>query len=193
MARITHVAKAQASKKPRWCARCGVEIKPGEPYKWFANRIGRMSIRKNYCRDHSPRPSDMTTSDKLSALYAAQEAFEDAQGAGMDTPEHVADRLHEAADSVREVAEAYTESADNIEEGFGHETMQSQEIREKAEAVEAWADEIDDAANDCESMSHEDIAQDEGETDEAFDERAAQEILDHAIDCGQNVMMEFPL
>ena len=58
MAKITQVAKAQ--KDQGKCRRCGVEIKAGEPYKWFANLVGRTSTRKVFCSKCQPRQSDMT-------------------------------------------------------------------------------------------------------------------------------------
>jgi hypothetical protein len=41
------------------------------------------------------------------------------------------------------LAEEKGEAADNMEEGFGHETYQSQEIREQADQLESWADEVE--------------------------------------------------
>ena len=42
------------------------------------------------------------------------------------------------------VYEAFNEKADNIEDGFGHETMQSEELREWADEVESWRNELED-------------------------------------------------
>ena len=49
----------------------------------------------------------------------------------------------DCAEGAREAEESYRESADNIEEGFGLETYQSEELREKAVAIAGWCDELD--------------------------------------------------
>lgn len=156
MARITYVKSAKGRKdgRPRRCSGCGKEIQPGDSYKWFANRIGRYSQRKDFCDTCRIRPSMQTTSPHLSALYAAQENAEDALSAGGDelTLGDIAQIVREYGEAVREVGTGYEESADNIEDGFGHETQQSEEIREKASACEEAADAADSAADDIEGM-----------------------------------------
>ena len=64
----------------------------------------------------------------------------------------LAEAVRGYAEGVREAGEGYGESADNIEEGFGHETYQSEEIREKSQACESLADELDSAADEIEGM-----------------------------------------
>ena len=51
--------------------------------------------------------------------------------------------LGEAASAIREIAEAKRESASNIEEGFGHETSQSDELNDVADTLENWADDVE--------------------------------------------------
>lgn len=152
MAKVTYVKKAQRSKHPRNCEECRTEIKVGDPYKWFATRIGRSSTRKNFCSSCQIRPSHRTTSPHLQALYQAIENAEDILGGDPMTRDDVVGLLEETAQNVREVAEGYTESADNIEEGFGHETFQSEEIREKAQEIESFADELDSAAGEVDNL-----------------------------------------
>jgi hypothetical protein len=164
MARVTYVKSAKGRKdgSNRRCIKCGTEIKPGDSYKWLANRIGRSSQRKNFCANCQVRPSDQTTSPHLQTIYAAQEAAEDALGqGGALTLADIAGIVRDYANGVREASESYAESADNMEEGFGHETYQSQEIREKAEACEQFADEVDSAADDIESLDDPDAEDDE--------------------------------
>lgn len=68
---------------------------------------------------------------------------------------------------IKPGGEVYRESAQNMEDGFGHETYQSAELNEKADALESAADEIESAALDLEE----------------FDEDAArQEVLAEADD-----------
>lgn len=175
MARVTYVKKAKGRKdgRPRRCAGCGTEILPGQSYKWFANRIGRMSMRKDFCANCRIRPSMMTTSPHLSALYAAQEAAEDALGTGDDLGlADISQIVRDYAEAVREVGAGYRESAEAIVDGFGHETYQSEEIAEKADECESAADTIESAADDIEDLDDPDADESEfvndyeGELDE---------------------------
>jgi hypothetical protein len=155
MARITYVKSARATKRGnRRCTGCGKEIKPGDSYKWFANRIGRMSMRKDYCSTCVIRPSMMTTSPHLATIYAAQETAEDALDALGEgtTLDDIGQVLRDCAEGYREAKESYEESAQNIEDGFGHPTQMSEEIQEKAEACEAAADELESQADNIDGM-----------------------------------------
>jgi len=212
MARVTYVKSAQGRKngQPRRCYKCGTEIHPGDSYKWFANRIGRYSQRKDFCANCPVRPSDTTTSPHLSALYAAQESAEDQLAAGGELGlADIAQIVREYAEAVREVGEGYGESADNIEEGFGHETYQSQEIREKADECDSAADTIESAADDIESLEDPDadasefLDEYEGETGdddqptdadefEEWVEAKRQERREAAMDAANSAMEEGP-
>lgn len=212
MARVTYVKKAQGRKdgRARHCTRCRKEIKPGDPYRWFATRIGRMSQRKDFCATCPIRPSDQTTSPHLQTIYLAQEAAQDALG-NLDgaTLGDIAEIVRDYAAGVREAGEGYTESADNMESGFGHETQMSEEIREKAQACESAADEIESMADDIEGMDDpEDEASEykgefQGEVDDddepvdadefaTFVEEKREERRDAAIEAADNALNEEP-
>jgi hypothetical protein len=213
MARVTYVASAKGRKdgRNRRCIKCGTEIEPGQPYKWTALRIGRSSQRKDFCANCPVRPSDQTTSPHLQTLYLAQETAEDAlaQGGGLGLTD-LADIVRGYAEGVREAAESYGESADNMEEGFGHETYQSQEIREKADECESAADTIESAADEIESMDDPDAEDDEflgeyegstyDETGQPTDpedfadwvEEKRQERREAAIDAANDALQEGP-
>ena len=59
-----------------------------------------------------------------------------------DAEENLKGIAEEFAENIGEAAESYAESAQNIEDGFGHETYQSEELREKSEAIKSWADDV---------------------------------------------------
>ena len=103
---------------PERCGKCGTTIEPGDPYKWTEIKMqygGRRLVRCSTCPTW--RPSELSTS-KMAGIYAAQEA-------------------------VREVAEEYRESAQAIEDGFGHPTYQSDELNERADELDGWADDVE--------------------------------------------------
>lgn len=164
MARVTYVKAAKGRKdgRLRRCIKCGADINPGDPYKWFASRIGRFSQRKDFCANCPVRPSDQTTSPHLQTIYMAQESAQDALDKGGDLGlGDIAEIVRGYAEGVREAGQGYEESADNMEDGFGHETYMSTEIREKAEACEGFADETDSAADDIEGLDDPDVDESE--------------------------------
>lgn len=167
MARLHTVKK---SRKAQGTCRCGETIGVGETYYWWKFRHGGLHRRCHRCR---PRYSEYgTSSHHLQSLYASQENFQDELGnitmePTQDCLDAVAGAMRTMAEAVREVAEGYTESADNMVDGFGHETYQSEEIREKAEVLEQWAEEIESAADSVESISLPE--EDDAEELEAFD------------------------
>lgn len=123
------------------CGRCGRKIQPGENrYEWFF-RYGGRQVR---CTEHPPQPSELTNSEHLSALYAAQEQITDAisEGGEPTTREELVDALaalkaavESAADAAHDAADAYREAA----EPFGG----AGENGERADAAESFADELD--------------------------------------------------
>ena len=62
-----------------------------------------------------------------------------------ESPEDVTSALDDVADAISELAEEKRESASNIEEGFGHATSQSEEAEQRADDLDGWADEIEQA------------------------------------------------
>lgn len=142
------------TQKPLRCEACGENINIGDPYKWVAPRPHRAArgfkrIRHRSCPGW--KPSDLTSSQHLATIYAAQEAADDDIArlnlpVDKDETEAFADSLEEianaAGDSIQEAADSYRESAEAIEEGFGHPTYQSEELETKAYDVEGWAEDI---------------------------------------------------
>lgn len=169
-------------KKEYRCRRCGKTIQPGERYYSYKPRnVGPVY----HCSAHYPKQSEMTKG-KMSMVFAAQEDAEERLNAltvgevtedwdGSDILSEVSSILEDFAEAIREVASEYQESADAMEDGFGHETYVSQEVREKGEELEAWADEI-------ESDSEPIVTFDPPERDEDEDEDVYQDALDEAAE-----------
>lgn len=129
------------------CGKCGVEIKPGDPYKHMTPRSGPYGGRRlNRCAT-CPTWQVWEYSSSWSAridraVHDAESMLDGADFASVEDAESVRD---DVATSIRELAEEKEQAADNLEEGFGHETSQSEEIRDEADQLNNWADEIEGA------------------------------------------------
>ncbi len=141
------------------CGKCGVEIKPGDPYKWVKTKSGPYGGSTKYRCSTCPswRPSELSSS-KMAGIYAAQEHLADVLFNAEDESE-LADLATEFAEAVKEVAEEYRESQSNMVDGFGHETYISDELGEKADSLDDWASDIENESFD--SFDEEEPTEDE--------------------------------
>ena len=175
MARVTTV---KAARKATTCGRCGTVILAGMSYRWAKPRVHRAASGMKLVRCMGSkcmfRPSDLTTS-KMAGVYAAQESLADAM-AGDFTPNDLLNSLQEAAETVRGVGEEHREGATAIEDGFGHETSQSGEMNEKADALDEYADALEGVSID-DADEYDDLETEAGETDEDEDEDRLEEIV----------------
>jgi hypothetical protein len=162
--RVNTVKKAR--KDQGTCPACGKEIKAGDSYKWAK---GRFTAKKVRCASCNFRQSDLTSSDKLSQVYAAQEGAEDAMAEWSGSPDADDDGseaksiMETLAEAIREVAQEYQESADSIHENFS-ESSTADECEEKAQELEQWADECEQVAEEAE-FDEDDIDFDEDDVD----------------------------
>lgn len=145
--RVKHAAK------PGVCEVCPDAIEVGQPYNWIKSRYGPKRSRHAACRGF--RPSDLTSNDKLSRLYAIQERIEDEASAwglleSADLDDLVT-ALDDAVSEAREVADEYRETAENLEQGFGHSTSQSEEIASNGDEIDGWADELETLSSELEA------------------------------------------
>jgi hypothetical protein len=108
----------------------------------------------------------LTTSEKLATLYAANEAVEDVI-AGSPTCVSIAEALRQAAEEARQAGEMYQESAEAILEHFAESPM-ADELEEKAQECESWADVLEDAAGNADAT--EDLDEAIGHAEEALGE-----------------------
>lgn len=132
--RVHYVNSARKSKKPRTC-RCGHTVEPGEPYKWAEPRFGPIKV---WCKDHSPKRSELTSS-KLGVVYDAQDEFDVSE---TKSAEEISDALNAIAETARGVGEEYQESIDAMPEGL-QEGHVAEEMTEKIEALESYADSLE--------------------------------------------------
>lgn len=139
----------------RKCGKCGKEIEVGQPYKWIAPKSGPYGGTKMFRCGDCPTWQVWEYSSSLSARTAEiahnlSTAIEDLELGEIDEDfdgasalEDVTSALSDAAEEIRALASEKGEAAQNIEDGFQHETSQSQELRDIAEQLESWADDVE--------------------------------------------------
>lgn len=126
----------------RTCEKCGKEITVGSPYKHISPKSGpyggRMLVRCGDC----PTWNVWDYSSSLpSQIARISHQFGEALMAAEDVSDVEAAR-DEAADEIEGLGDEREESAQNMEDGFGHETEPSADLRQQGEDLKAWAEEI---------------------------------------------------
>lgn len=130
---------------PYTCDYCHKPIEIGTPYKHITPKSGPYGGYKRTRHGSCPDWQVWDYSSSLSARVA-QISFEFSRALdSAESEDDVQSALDDAAGSVRELAEEKRESAQNIEEGFGHETSTSQELADIADQLDDWANEIESA------------------------------------------------
>jgi hypothetical protein len=184
----THIVKKAQKDQGRCmspdCTHESREIVTGMSYKHFSIRShkGGRGTKKVYHVDCHVPQSHRTTSAQLGMIYDAQEGATKALNSlgndcSVDDFRAIAE---EAAQGIREAGEMYVESADNMESGFGTSTYVSDEIREKGEGCEGWADDIESAVDDIEDFDEDDATREaeaeveDNEYDEDTDDRETE-------------------
>lgn len=118
------------------CDHCGKEIEPGQSYRWVKLRFGK---RFRHAEHPSWQPWDLSSSMANRILQVTS---------GVELPDSFDDAsdiqgiLEGVADEIDGFAEERRESAQNIVDGFGHETEMSYQLEEHADGLEAWAEEL---------------------------------------------------
>lgn len=130
------------------CEKCGKKIAVGAPYKHVTPKSGPYGGRTRRRCAECPTWQAWDLSNALWARIAqavdeAQDGVSDAVNA--HSSDDAESALSSAAESIRELAEEKADAAQNMEDGFGHETEQSMELRDQADQLEQWADEIESA------------------------------------------------
>lgn len=166
--RVTTIKTAYKPTKER-CLDCHEFVERGQGYRWVKPRYGSRKVLHVTCR--SFKGSELISNDKLSQLAAVLEDTE----AQLDTIniDEAADFLSQVAESIREVAAMFEEVANNIEDGFGHETRQSEEFNDNAEQLHSFADDVE--STEFEEFDEDEVGTEFLESIEDDDEYALSE------------------
>lgn len=127
------------------CGSCGKDIEVGTPYKWIEPKSGPYGGRFMARHASCPTWQVWEYSSSLSARIAQlQYEGEQALSAACSQEDIEAARDSIAAE-IEALADEKEEAAQNMEDGFGHETYQSTEIRETADSLRSWGEEVGQA------------------------------------------------
>lgn len=123
------------------CGACHQPIELGTPYKHMTVKStygGTRYNRHESCPDWQPWEYSNALWAQVARIQAdGHAAIDEAEITSEDDVEGI---LESVADDAQSLADEKNEAADSLEEGFGHETYQSEEIRGNAEALEEWAE-----------------------------------------------------
>lgn len=119
------------------CGKCGITIEVGQPYKWIEPHGRGQLVRCATC----PTWNVWEYSSSLSARIA--EITDGDEVPDFDSTEDAQQWAADKAQQIRDLAAEKQEASDNMESGFGHETEQSNELRDIAEQLEQWADDVE--------------------------------------------------
>lgn len=129
------------------CELDNTEIKPGDPYKKASGRNSGgfyLRVRCDTCPTWHPwELSDSLPNRLAEIVHNYEKATEE-----VSTVEEVEQALDDASEAITEIAEEKREAAQNIEDGFQHETEQSVELNQVADDLDAWANDIETAKTD---------------------------------------------
>jgi len=170
---------------PLECGRCKKRIQPGERYRKFVGRYGRIMIR---CAgpDCYFRTSELSTG-RVADVYAACEDVQEWEP--KEESKEVLEELKKIVESSRDTIEMVKDEdeagAENIEEYFPSGNPTSEFLRERVDMLEDFILSIDDA------LMRIDDALDEW--DELEDEDDRKDLFDTIIDETKQVFEECPV
>lgn len=126
----------------RVCGSCRQPIELGTPYKHITPKSGPYGGAQLNRHESCPTWQVWEYSSSMSARLAEIEnSFQQALDS-CESEDDVQQALDEAADRIEELADEKDEAGQNIEDGFQHETGQSAELKDTAEQLRSWAEEV---------------------------------------------------
>ena len=121
------------------CDFCRRTIEVGSSYKYVDLMSRGTRFRHSECPNWHPWELSGSLSARIAQIqYEAVVEIDES----MDVDDIVGETSG-VADEIRALAEEKREAAQNIEDGFGHPTYQSDELNEIADRLESWADEVE--------------------------------------------------
>jgi len=145
--KVTAADKSQPLD-PYICDHCRNEIAIGSAYKHMTPKSGPYGGTKRTRHEGCPTWEIWEYSYSLAARLA--QVQHDAEGSidDIEDEDGATSAASDIAEQIREIATEKEEAAQNIEDGFQHETEQSAELADQAEQLNSWADEVEEVTFD---------------------------------------------
>lgn len=159
MARVHHVKKARKNYKH-------AGIKKGESYYWWKFRYGGKNMSKTY-----PKPSQLTQSEFLGALYAMQEKISDFS---CDTVDEFNSFKEEIIEEIDQLIDETQGKLDNMPDAL-QQAPTGELLQNRIDALEDWKSQIEN----IECSESEDDEFDESDAATA----AISELQETSCDC----------
>lgn len=149
------VADKTRPKPPETCEACGEPVIPaghpdypgheGQGYRWVQPKSGPYGgfRRVRHLGCGTWRPWDLHSSLPAQLQRVSWEFSQAVSTAASE--DDVRDALDTAAGEIEDLADQREESGQNMEDGFQHETEQSMQLKDDAEQLRTWADEVRNA------------------------------------------------
>jgi hypothetical protein len=141
------VADHDKPKPINECERCHSKLVIGAKYRVVAIKTAFGGYDRFRCME-CPSWAPWELSNSLSARIQ-QIQSEVVDGDQWTCQEDAEARAEELAEMIRELASEKEEAAQNMEDGFGHSTSQSEEIAEQAQQLNEWADSVEESGSDA--------------------------------------------
>lgn len=130
------------------CEKCGRAIEVGQEYQEVRQKRQLGGVTRRRCST-CPKwlASELTTSEFLARLLEAEESEPDV-GIDPDDPVSTIENLEALrdhyAEACHEAAQVRWDAADAMDDGFGHETEISSNLREQGDQADDIGDQLDD-------------------------------------------------
>ena len=170
MPKVIHVKKARKAIR-------SAGIKVGDSYYWWKFRFGPKQVSKT-----PPKRQQLTQSDFLSQVYDLEDRIGELSPVNIDD---LTSELSSIADDIRTLGDEQQEKLDVMPEALQDSSSSGELLRERVDACEAWADEIEGVQVDepdrdsiearirAEETDHTDI---DVLVDEAFEQEVAKAV-----------------
>jgi hypothetical protein len=188
MPRVHTRTKSTRGRPEFPCRSCSEPIKPGEQFYTWKKRYGGTSYM--HTSHGFPKPS-MLSNRKTAVIEDAIQDFP----SQVESTDEISEALQGIADMARDVGAEYEESADNMPESL-QQGYQAEAMREVAQELEAWADDLESWEPDQDQPTEDDLPEDVLEDEDADKEQELADLvsmwLDDELSNAQDKLGELP-
>ena len=147
------------------------DIKKGESYYWWQHKFGTKQVSKT-----QPKPSQITQSGFLSAIYGIQETIE-----SLGTNDELDTAIEDIISELETLRDECEEKRDNMPEQL-QDSGSGELLQNRADSVQEMIDELDSVDCDIDDPTDEEIKDEAGEKEEKETEEEYEDRLTETRD-----------